>query len=268
MNKEKPYIYKRIIGYVIDLFIIAIITGLLTVFITKEDNSNKIYDELVNLTEKFSSGELTQDEYLKEYENLNYELTKDSVDVTLITCAISLVYYVIFAYYADGQTIGKKIMKIKVVSANGKKLTFNNYLIRSLIIDSILVNIITSALVIFLSRDIFIKSYTIISDISTFILVGSLLFVLYRNDGRGLHDLIANTKIVHAKKDILEANYEEVSEENPYPELSNTVQVSNEEVKEGSKEEQEDQFKKKSKSKKKNKKIEVNAKGVKENERI
>ena len=35
MNKEKPYIYKRVIAYFIDMFIIATISTILTTYANK-----------------------------------------------------------------------------------------------------------------------------------------------------------------------------------------------------------------------------------------
>ena len=36
MNKEKPYIYKRLIAYFIDMFIIATISTILTNYVIKD----------------------------------------------------------------------------------------------------------------------------------------------------------------------------------------------------------------------------------------
>jgi len=175
--------------------------------------------------------------------------------------AVSLVYYVIFCYCRDGRTLGKQLMGMKLVSNNGKKLHINNYLIRSLLINQILLDIVSSAMIIFLSKNAYNTWYNNFSTVYSIFLITSLVFMFYRNDGRGLHDILANTKVVNVKKK------KEVEEEVPiqeavYEELPNTIQVDSKDTKE--EKEKED----KKKAKKKNKKINESPEGVSESERI
>ena len=104
MNKDKPYIFKRVIAYIVDMFIITFISSILINFAVNDqtyiDNSNK----LMELMEQTVNSEITQEEYTKQYNELNYEITKGSVDITIIMSAVSLVYYVIFVYCRDGRT--------------------------------------------------------------------------------------------------------------------------------------------------------------------
>ena len=258
MNKEKPYIYKRVIAYFIDMLLITFISVILVNYVVKNENYMESSNKLMNLINQTVSGNISQEEYNSQYNNLSYEMNKESVDVTIIMCAVSVVYYVIIAYCADGQTLGKKLMRIKIVSNNGKNLHINNYLIRSLLINNILLDIISSALIIFLSKANYITYYSKVSSVFSLFLMTTLVLMFFSNNGRGLHDIIANTKIVNVKKDEIEVTNE--IKEAEYVELPNTIQLENpDEVEE--KEE-------KKNSKKKNKKINENPEGVSESERI
>lgn len=258
MNKEKPYIYKRVIAYFIDMLLITFISVILVNYVVKNENYMESSNKLMDLINQTVSGNISQEEYNSQYNNLSYEMNKESVDVTIIMCAVSVVYYVIIAYCADGQTLGKKIMRIKIVSNNGKNLHINNYLIRSLLINNILLDIISSALIIFLSKANYITYYSKVSSVFSLFLMTTLVLMFFSNNGRGLHDIIANTKIVNVKRDEIEVTNE--IKEAEYVELPNTIQLENpDEVEE--KEE-------KKKSKKKNKKINKNPEGVSESERI
>lgn len=208
MNKKKPYIYKRILAYIIDLIIITLISGVLTIVFTNNEKYNKDSERLMELTKKVTSGEIARDEYIKEYDELNYDLTKDSIDVTIITIGVSILYFVIMSYYCHGITLGKYIMRIKIVSASGKKLHLGNYLLRSLLINLILSHLSSIILVSVLSKDAFIKYYPKVSNVFTLLIVVSFVIIMYRNDGRGIEDFMGNTKIVNIKD--LEENSEEV----------------------------------------------------------
>lgn len=259
MNKEKPYIYKRLIAYFIDMFIIVTISTILTNYVIKDkdyiENSNKLMD-LVNQT---MAGEITQEEYNKQYDEINYELSKIT-DITIIMSVISIAYYVIFAYCRDGVTIGKQVMRIKIVSNNGKALHINNYLVRALFINRISLDIIDCTLVMFLSKANYLKWFNNISTVYSLLLIVSLIMMFYRNDGRGLQDIIANTKIVNINKD--KVNQEVDVKEAEYEELPNIIQVDSKDI------EEEKEKEEKKKSKKKNKKINESLEGVSESERI
>ena len=100
-------------------------------------------------------------------------------------------------------------MKIKITSNNDKKLTMNNYLIRALVIDSVLMNIITIITILLFSKDIYLTSYNIISYVFSFVYIVSLAMILFSKNGRGLQDILANTKVistetVEEKQEVLE----------------------------------------------------------------
>ena len=260
MNKDKPYIAKRIIAYIIDMFIIALISTLLLVnFVADDETYFENSDKFTNLVNELNDKKIDQKEYDKRYNELNYEITKSTTDVTIIMSGVALLYYVIFCYCRNGQTLGKQIMRIRLVSNNGKKLHINNYLIRSLLINQILLNIVDSVMIIFLSKNTYITWYNNFNTVFSGFLIISLLFMFYRNDGRGLHDIVANTKVVNVKRKVEEVN--EVSEA-IYEGTPNIIQVDSNDTKE--QKEKEDN----KKNKRKNKKISENPEGVSESERI
>jgi len=261
MNKSKPYLFKRVIAYFVDMFIIAIVSSILINFAVNDENYIVNSNKLMDLMEQTMNGEVTQEEYTEQYNQLNYEITKSTVDITIIMSAVSLVYYVIFCYCRDGRTLGKQLMGIKIVSKNGKKLHINNYLIRTLLINQVLLDIVSSAMIILLNRNAYNLWFDRFSTVYSCFLMASLIFAAYRNDGRGLHDIIANTKVVNVKKGQEELVENEIKEAE-YEELPNTIQVDSKDI------EEEHEKEEKKKSKKKNKKINESPEGVSESERI
>ena len=192
----KPVSYKRILAYLIDILIVTCIATILTMFIPVSEEYTNQMNELNAVLEDYSSGDISETEYLEKFNDISYIVNKESVQVSIVSVVLSTIYFVVLAYYMNGQTFGKKIMKIQVVSANSKKLTMNNYLIRSLIVDSILMNTISIVTILFLEKSSYLKVYDATSTIFGAIYVVIFAMILFRQDGRGLHDLLANTKVI------------------------------------------------------------------------
>ena len=199
MNKKKPYVYKRIIAYIIDLIIVTLISGMLSIVLTNNEKYNQDSEKLIELTKKVTSSEIDTEEYYREFDELNYDLTKDSVDVTIITIGVSIVYFVVFSYFCNGITLGKYIVKLRIVSNNGKALNILNYFLRSLVIDLILSHTTSVILINLWSKEVFIKYYSKVSNVFTVLLLISFIIIMYRNDGRGIEDFMGNTRIVNMK---------------------------------------------------------------------
>ncbi len=204
MNKKKPYLYKRVIAYGIDFLIVIILSGLLTIVITGNNTKYEAeVQKMVDLFEKKNQEEITYEEYNNELKEISYSMSKESVPVTIITIGVSIVYYVIMCYFCHGITLGKYIVKIKITSANNKKLTIFNYFLRSIIINLILSNAIDVILINLLEKEAFIKYDNLASNFLIVTMLLSFIFMLYREDGRGIHDLLGNTKIINIKDEEL-----------------------------------------------------------------
>lgn len=192
--------YKRITAYLVDIMIITFISSLITFVIPTSENYTKLTKQFSNLTEEYANQKITKEEYLTKGSEINYSLSKETVAESIVTLVITISYFVVFTYFMNGETIGKKIMKIKITSNNHKKLTMNNYLVRSLIINSILLQFISILTILFLDKKTYLSVYNIISNAFSIIFVVSFMMILFRKDGRGLHDILANTKVISTEK--------------------------------------------------------------------
>ena len=64
---------------------------------------------------------------------------------------IIILYYVVYQIYKDGQTYGKKLMKIKIVSTKGD-LTMNQMIFRTCFSTSLLINLFSLFVLTFSSK--------------------------------------------------------------------------------------------------------------------
>ena len=189
----KASFFKRISAYIIDYIIIM----LALVAITASMNINNVVNDKINdLTYQYRSGDITIDEYSEKIIPLNYELSKRKLPANIATVVVFIGYYVVFAYFNKGQTFGKKICKIKVVNNDGDKPSIWNMLVRSLFIYGIITSLYSIVTINFLSMNDFSYSVSVISIIECMFIVITVLMMLYKKDGRGLHDIIAKTNVI------------------------------------------------------------------------
>ncbi len=194
---EKPKVYKRVAAFFIDILIVSLLAGIISSTFTDTKKYEEVSKEMLETMSKYSQKEIELEEYQAKSRELNYELVASSIYITIVTLIVIIVYYVIMPYFCHGITLGKYLMKIRMISNNDKELNIFNYLLRSLIINSVLSNAIIIILFYSLSKTNYIDIEPKASGVLSLIFIVSLIFVMYRNDGRGLHDLIANTKVVN-----------------------------------------------------------------------
>ena len=136
---------------------------------------------------------------------------------SIITLSVTLLYFGVLQYFLKGQSVGKKMFNIQIVSANDKKINILNYLLRSLIINNVLLNGINLLILQFASQEAYIKGNNVISIILSIVEAVTIFLVISREDHRGLHDLICNTKVISTKKEepTIETKEATIVEEKP-----------------------------------------------------
>ena len=191
---------------------------------------NETYKEII--ISKYEDSKITSGEYKKIVEKINsefdlvakdytYILGKEGISNSIITLVCTLLYFGVAQYFLKGQTIGKKLLKLKVVSASNKKINIFNYILRSLIVNDVLLNGIGIIFLLTTSKKIYTNASNTISLLISITEAIIIFLVMTREDNRGLHDLLFNTKVIsleteekdNSKKKIIEAKYEEGSEE-------------------------------------------------------
>lgn len=192
----KPFSYKRIVAYIIDILVVFCLSTLLTYFLPQSTEYKASSEEYMELFNKYTQNEISQEEFVKKTNDVIYVMNRSSVTTTVVNTVLAIVYFVVYAYFMEGQTLGKKLMKLKIVSNDFKKLTMNNYLIRGLLVNSILMNVLSIIFIIGLHKNLYIKVNDITTYVFGFIYIITFGMILFREDKRGLHDFIAGTKVV------------------------------------------------------------------------
>ena len=195
MNKDKAYFFPRVMAYLIDAIIISIVVNLLAVpFYNKNiETLNKEYE---NVSERYMNNEITTEEYLHQYMDISYDLNYNMIPITIIDIACMILYFIVYQHYNNGQTFGKKIMKVQVISNDDSKLSVNNYVYRSFILNGLLIGMLDLILMLFMSKNYYFYLSFTLQFIQIVLILITILMVLFSKEGRGLHDKLGNTKVI------------------------------------------------------------------------
>ncbi len=198
---------KRICAYLLDVFLIYVFLTLLVnirylnPYYEKYNESYTRYNEIV---EKYYNKEISFEEMQEQNMDNYYDINRYSISNNIEIVVVLFLYFVMFQKYNNGQTLGKKIMKIKVVGDN--KTNIWRYLLRMLPMYFILVGgiiplIINSSLILLLSKEIYLK----ISQVVTYVFLGigiiDFVMITMNKDKKGLHDIISKTTVELIEKD-------------------------------------------------------------------
>lgn len=186
---------KRLLAYILDTLIISVVASLILVFIPMEEVDTK---DANNTMESYLEGEITANEYIKEVSTVNYELEQSRIPSYIVSLSLMFIYFVIVQYKLGGQTVGKKILNIKVESTKGK-LNVNQLIFRSLIINEIAFNMLNLVSIFVFKNATFSTVSGVLNMANVALILICAVMVIANKDKRGLHDMIAKTKVVELK---------------------------------------------------------------------
>lgn len=202
-------VLKRLMAYVIDILIVSIcMTPILNWSVINPyiDEYTENYTEYTELLEQANAGDIDPEdaEYEEKIIDLNYQINKYKVVSSSISAGSLLLYFALLQWALKGQTIGKKIMKIKVVAnREDKKLNIGNYILRSLILNNIIFTIVLIVGVYLFKEDGYYNLSMIVSYLQLLVMSIIMLMIVLRKDFRGLHDIIAGTKVIDVSPNVL-----------------------------------------------------------------
>lgn len=204
---------KRIIAFVIDIVIVSLVFSLINLLPLDpyKDKYKDTYEKYNEVVQKSTEDE--KNDYKDEIIELNYEVYKYRTYSSMFSATALILYFGVLPLVMNGQTLGKKIMKLRVVSNNEKKLNFWKYLIRIVILNNIWLSLINVGAVYVVSGVKFYYVTYVISMLSSLIYMLNLIMVMFRKDNRGLHDMVAGTKVILVSNDVVVESVEEVKKD-------------------------------------------------------
>ena len=197
-------VLKRISAYLLDFLLVLLLVTLLSYvpFLNphRREYSEK-YNELVNVYDQYLDEEISEAEYNEAYVPIAYEMYRLNTNYVIIDMVIVILYFAVLPFFNDGQTVGKKLFQIKIEGVHDKKLSFGQYLLRAVILNNVIISVLLQVIVYMMDVNSYEFFYRNLNLAGYIIQYATLFLVFVRRDGRGLHDLVAGTKVVFTEEE-------------------------------------------------------------------
>lgn len=194
---RKAAFIERFAAVFIDILLIGFLAALITTpFMKGNSNYEKLIKEQEQVMKDYTDKKIDTNTYFNKVSDVSYDISKESGLLTIVSIFLYSGYFIVFQTLNKGQTLGKKLFKIRVVKENDENLSMNEMMFRSLIINSILIDIIVLCFVLFASKNGYMYGTMVFEGINYLFLIISAFMIIFRKDKRGLHDLIIKTKVI------------------------------------------------------------------------
>ena len=195
----KASFFRRIGAYLIDIVIITIVSSILGNVLPNNqkvvETSNKQMSLMSEVSDAIANNEQDSiDRITDEINDLTYEFSKLSVYSNLAGVVLYFLYFIVFQKYNNGQTIGKKILKIEVIDGNGEIASFKQFLIRGLILYPLVFDLLDVVCVLVFKQSVYLNVASVLSWGRIIIFAGCMFTMMF--GGRGLHDRLCGTSVI------------------------------------------------------------------------
>lgn len=154
-------------------------------------------DKCQVIVDKYNENKLTYNEYISKFNYYEQKREASSLVLNIILLILIFAYFVLFQGFTHGQTLGKKIMRLKVVSTTNKSLSYKQLFLRSIFLYEVIFTIIKMISSIVMPLNYYVIFYNINYCIFEYLLNLILIFTIcFDKNHRGIHDLIAKTRVI------------------------------------------------------------------------
>lgn len=187
---------KRLVAYLLDLIIVGITLGIIVGIKEKDQKVMQLRSDFNIVNELYASNEIKFQDYFDRFTTLHQQIDQECVCYLIFNILFVLGYFILLPYVWNGQTVGKWLMKIRVISKTEQKVTIVNYLIRNIIINGLGYMVLSLLVLYLLSNKMYFMFTSILCFIQIILVIISLSMILYRRDKRSLHDILSGTEVV------------------------------------------------------------------------
>lgn len=204
---------KRIIAYSIDMIFLCFLSALIInspVLGFNNDEVDKYHEAVTAKMDSINYDEYFESEpikYLQDHAGREfYDYTKSLTYQIPIYIGLYFLYFVVFAYFNRGRTLGLVFLKLRIVNEQNVKPSFISMLVRSLFIGSyiLFINPFFSIMQLVLPRILNANSLFVpllsLSGICMLVELTFFLIFLFNKKDMSVQDYVAHTKILEYKR--------------------------------------------------------------------
>lgn len=201
---------SRVSAFLIDVLFVIILTTLtanvyqVNPYLYDTDKAYKEYNELYN--ETLENIDVNNPEIPTKLKNAMYKYDKTNTYLYLWYMIFGVLYFVLFQFFNNGQTLGKKLFKLRVVNEKEENPNIIQYIVRFLINGStlimgvhLLILIKVIVLLVGCSGSMYYDIHMILQSVSILIELILLGTLIVNKNNKMFNDFIARTKVIEVK---------------------------------------------------------------------
>ena len=164
----------------------------------EEETTSEVVEEPKEETKTESTMVLLQ-EYMDSQQKNLYIIDKQSSLSSIFDIVLCIGYFGAFQFINKGQTLGKKLCGIKVVSNGKKKYTYALSILRSVLNYGLISKTLLIILFLFLNENNFLIPVGLVEMVAILFNLTLIIMAAFVKNGRTLSDIICGTKVVSSK---------------------------------------------------------------------
>lgn len=177
---EKVSLSKRFLGYLIDWYVGGLCTAIPISVMSQKLTNTMLNQNIIEFEEPYG------------------------IIAGVLAIVFAIFYFVIVpTFIYKGQTLGKKLCKIKIVKKSNEEITLKNMLLRQVVGIIIIEGALVTASAILHSIVTIITQVNVVSPLMYlgFVMTAiSILLMLFKGENRAIHDYLGGTKVVNYEK--------------------------------------------------------------------
>lgn len=191
---------QRCIAYIMDFLFLTSCLMILYSYVLKSDVVRKYEYKQDLVIESFMNHEISFNVFLDDYIEYSYQIDYNNSPKNILNLIFIVIYFIVVPLFRNGQTLGKSIMKIKIVDRKtGGKAKSSSLIIRALIINALMFNILTAIFISFMASKVYFIFVSILSIFQLLLVFVSSYMILYRRDKLSLEDILSGSKVISLK---------------------------------------------------------------------
>ena len=194
--------YKRLIAYILDMLIIYIISSLIFMIVFRNDYQKytEATEDYFNNITNIAKETKDRNKMVDNVNEISYNYIKLGTTQTIFVITTEI-YFIFIQFFLNGQTLGQKLLKIKIVPLEGEKLEAGLFVLREIVLLVIPIRVIDLIALLTTGMNTYLKINNLTSNLNSIISILIIGTILFRQDERGIHDLISKTKVIRVEKE-------------------------------------------------------------------
>lgn len=188
--------FRRFNAFLIDLLIVILFLMMIYYFIPESNTISKINESIAKINEQIVKHDIGYKDYIVKISENIYKLDYERIPYTAFNILIIILYFIVIPVATKGYTIGMYLLNLRLKD----KITIHRLLFRNLITTGLLYLLTAFVAIYIFKGTTYFLAITILGFIQILLVIISTFMILYKQDGKGIQDIISGTRITKSNE--------------------------------------------------------------------